>query len=153
MNTTLISPKASLLGCEVQEMSSGQATNLLALLMAEKSAITSLLKAFTADSDFAGEFQAQVFIKRLDLCGKTTLTEALALWVLSLCSSPAEIVMWAYTLVQMQKKTPGSRISLETWVNSFPDGVPTERALEASWDAQKSDDGGNTLDTLDPWTN
>lgn len=58
--------------------------------------------------------------------------------------NPGNAVMWAYTLVKNQIKT------VEQFAHSFPWGVPTRKAYDEVWDAQKSS-SGNLMDLPGTW--
>ena len=100
-----------------------------------------------ADTD-AGK----IFLHRLSLNSTVKLTEALALWLLSMCDRPGLVVAWAYTLARMQRLHVGEILNLSIWTKHFPIGVPTNQAMIDTWAAQKSDKGSNTLDTIEVWT-
>lgn len=89
------------------------------------------------DKQLASNFGYQVFIKRL-AWAKVPVHPCLRLFLVQLCTSPGECVMWAYTCAliydKLGRKGP---VTLQQWVDEFPMGVPTDKELEARWDAQK----------------
>ena len=62
-----------------------------------------------------------------------------------LCKTPAELVMWAYTLHRM-----GDDASLATLVHKFPLGFPTPESYRQLWEDQKQE-GCNALDKQETW--
>ena len=64
---------------------------------------------------------------------------------------PGMAVMWAFMLYVMWSEGGGSTLRLQDWAYYFPDGVPTESAMQEAWDYQKGHVHGlkedNLLDT------
>jgi hypothetical protein len=71
----------------------------------------------------------------------------------ALCKGrPGTMVMWVHALRSWQVRNDNVMITLHVLgMQLFPNGFPTENALEAAWDAQK-EDGGNMLDRCGPST-
>lgn len=72
--------------------------------------------------------------------------------VASICRSPGEAVMWAFTLNKIACET-GKPVDLAALVQRFPHGLPSEKAYSDTWDAQKEPGAplGNAIDRMDEW--
>lgn len=90
---------------------------------------------------------------RLEAEGGEATASALA-FLSGLCDGiPGRMVMWAYTLYRIHRKT-GETVSLKDVCDFFPEGFPTESEHQKAWDEQKGANRGlecgNILDTY-PW--
>ena len=60
---------------------------------------------------------------------------------------PGTMVMWVNALRSWQIRNNNQRIDMNVLgMQLFPNGFPTENALQAAWEAQKTEDGFNLLD-------
>ena len=69
--------------------------------------------------------------------------------------SVGDLVLWAYTILQIARKNKSNVVNLTDLINEFPMGIPTLAGKERIWRAQKrfQDDGSyNYYDTDDAWT-
>lgn len=85
-------------------------------------------------------FATQVFTKRLQAYNPKVLElidPKVIILVLSLCSSPGDCVMWAYTLVHLLSRRDWKPLMLDDWVDAFPMGVPDKEESHRIWDHQK----------------
>lgn len=86
-----------------------------------------------------------VFLERLIISGDgLKYSPAVVFWMNYISRNIAEIVMWAYTLVEETRKR-GEGITFRAFAEElFPFGFPTEKATSELWDEQK-DPSGKTL--------
>lgn len=68
-------------------------------------------------------------------------------WCSSLCKRPAEVTLWAYTLIK-EGRRQGTPIRISDWARMCPYGKPTEDRLKQVWNSQKAPGfpRGNRLD-------
>lgn len=83
---------------------------------------------------------------------KVEITFDAFLLVLSLCSSPGEVVMWSYTLHRLFEKTK-SLITIAVLANEWAYGFPTQETMKKFWDSQKCPGKrpDNLLDYASTW--
>ncbi len=81
----------------------------------------------------------------------TGIDVGLATFVVELSAGIAgNLVLWAWTLHQMQKQQPSKTLTIDDFLRVFPDGVPSNAAYSEAWHAQKLE-GDNILDQLQVW--
>ena len=103
--------------------------------------------------EIGGLVPARIFVGRLaEFAPNVKISEALAVLIVSLCKSPGECVMWAYTLFRMSQKRDRF-ITIQEWTEDFPDGIPTDDEMRRIWKLQKSSVPGqdNLLDRKETW--
>ena len=86
-------------------------------------------------------FPYQVMKKRLEVCKKHVnpkmdVNVAVQLFCSFICRSPADAVMWAYTLNEIAVDT-GKRVDMKVLAYRFPWGFPDEEEMHKAWDEQK----------------
>lgn len=148
-NNSVVYPK-SFLDCAVRPFNDEEGDNFITLCMGEQSIAN--VPVFNEHCKVGQTDVGKILLQRLSLNSEVTISEPLALWILSLCDRPGLIVMWAYTLVRMQQRNPGKILNMTVWTHHFPSGLPTNQAMIDAWNGQKSDMGGNLLDTREVWT-
>jgi hypothetical protein len=71
----------------------------------------------------------------------------------TISDSPGTIVMWLHALRSWQVRNGGRLVDMDLIsMQLFPMGFPTRDALQAAWEAQKMESGGNFLDTCNAET-
>ncbi len=108
------------------------------------------------DPEIKNTFMFRVFKNRLEayapdvICGNAPFV-----FLVCLCKTPAEAVMWAYTLKHMSILEHGEKITIKTLTKYFPTGFPKESTMHSCWDNQKGRangvDGDNLLDYPEYW--
>lgn len=89
----------------------------------------------------------QILSQRLKAFSPTTqYTEACAVFVASMCTTPGKAVLWAYTFHKMAR-LHNRPVDTDLLANCFPVGFPTEQSQRECWDAQK----GTGDDRVDNW--
>ena len=141
MTDTKLKP-ASLLGCELRPLTKDESLLMLRISIAKLEG--------DPDQVFADElgFQGKVLFARLNAHG-LKVDKQLILMLTVLAETPGDLVMWAWTLFNMQKN--GERLTLKDWADAFALGVPTKEAYHKVWDGQKDKDGRNLLDLPSTW--
>jgi len=97
-------------------------------------------------------FCFQVMSKRLQASGQKVQLPTM-LFLASLCQTPGDAVMWAYTLCDIAERLNVEFVGLHELTQMFPDGFPTDTARLACWDAQKDSNApiGNAMDDMTSW--
>lgn len=80
-------------------------------------------------------FAYKVFEARAKHFGLVT-TPGLAAFIVSMCKSPGEVVMWAVVLRRMQV-THGGPVTIDKLCSVFPFGFPSRQDMGNLWDQQK----------------
>ena len=135
---------------ELQAMTEDQSRNYLHLMMVEQ----------RSGLEFPGnDFQKEVesdfgfsLIKaRLEAVNiYDRVSKPLLLFITLLCDTPAELVLWAYTLTKIAEENPNGQIDFLLFSQYFPFGIPTKDGFSRLWDAQKGDGPhGNWLDRME----
>jgi hypothetical protein len=128
-----------------------QAEMLIAMGLTEPDILSNKPEAVEALQQVHEKMYSDIFLyavmwKRLEHVGvDNRISKVLAMWLTSTCATPADSVMWAYTLCLILKEDGACNIS--NFVARFPNGVPTEQARQRAWLAQKSQ-GSNWLDLM-----
>ena len=65
----------------------------------------------------------------------------------SISKTPGEAVMWAYTLYKLWLEI-GVPITMVELTNKFPQGFPSESAMEEIWNSQKGRSNGIDVDNM-----
>ena len=79
---------------------------------------------------------AKIFDRRMAVWG-VDFDPTLALFLVSCCRAPGQIVMWCYTTGLMGLEL-GHPASINDWTMAyFPHGLPTDEAYGLAWEAQK----------------
>lgn len=141
----------SLLGCEVRPMTEDESKVFLTLMMSEG---TDAITNFDEGLREKEVFPYMVLVKRLEaykkLSPKMEINTAVQILCGLLSDRPGTSVLWAYTLNEIFVKI-GKEVTIEDWINEFPDGVPTESAYEKAWNSQKNG-GANFIDDFSSWS-
>jgi hypothetical protein len=101
---------------------------------------------------FEDHLGAQVFLRRLEVTG-TEVSVPLTLFLLSMCKTPGDAVMWAYTVHAIAVTHGLDKVSTNELAEAFPMGFPTEESIEQAWGSQKKEGepAGNMVDNWDNW--
>lgn len=93
----------------------------------------------------------------IDMSYRQIATPAVMLFVASLCEAPYQSVLWAWTLLRMQRENKvtgrgllGGVTDIKTFALEFPHGIPGRDGYVRCWDSQKHE-GCNLLDRLSTW--
>jgi hypothetical protein len=142
---------------DVRQLSTDEMNVLVKLIFAEKNGRLKVISAKNPEwscPDITEARQIPILVGRLALYREPVLvSETLILFLGTLCKTPGECVLWAWTLANLysQRKTA---ITLERWCHAFPTGIPTDAAKRRIWRMQKSPIKGedNLLDKVETWS-
>lgn len=81
-------------------------------------------------------FALQVFEKRMKALDMVA-TPWLSVFITTLCSNPAEVVMWAFFMKIFSITSKSRLVSLQDLGLIFPQGLPTKEGMNWAWDLQK----------------
>jgi hypothetical protein len=145
---------------ELQELSDEQAKTIIALSIGQEDLkqplpADKLEDCLTKAGTIQMPFGMTVLVKRLQQTDAEYSPDAV-LFVTTLCRTPGDAVMWAYTLFQQAKKSGKNSVTLhDLCMGPFGYGFPTDAGKERIWDAQKDKDSplGNLLDNSKTWAN
>lgn len=106
------------------------------------------------DTGLESSMGYKIFDKRLEVAG-IEVTLPLAMFLVSLCDSPGNVVMWAYTVnvIRVARNIEGP-VTVSDFAEAFPMGIPTDEGLQKAWEEQKVNDGsmtGNLVDNFENW--
>lgn len=90
-------------------------------------------------SKLMDNFGYAVLYKRLEVVAgiANKVSTFVTLFLTTLCKSPGDAVMWAYTLDYIYVLENGQNIDMNVLTSYFPMGFPTEDARHKAWDEQK----------------
>jgi len=134
-----------LLGIDVRPMEEEEMKNLFIMMQIVGEHPDKIDEVFEENT---AQMAGQIAVKRLAYHA-TQYDKALLVFVLTLCESPGLVVLWCYTLHLMAAELGRAATINDFCTQFFPMGVPTEKALEAAWDAQKGTECDNRLDSCD----
>lgn len=162
-----------LIGVSVQRMSQKQATLFTQLTLGDlnRYGTSGSIEVATCEADwqqwdeYMGDkpkpFAYAVLESRLlaaaginNLPRPEVCTPSVMLFATTLCESPGDAVMWAFTIWRMRlaQMTP---VGIADLARAFPMGFPDRPGRNAAWDAQKIDSsavlGDNGLNVLQAW--
>lgn len=148
---------------QVGPMTESQSKLFVSLMFAEKAPENAALNSMTVDEllAFAKQegamdvFVFAVFAQRLKAAKIENVRYSYftVLFLASLCTTPGEAVLWAWSLFRATAKADKA-IKVYDLADSFPMGFPTEEAIHEAWDAQKGEPGSgidNRLDREEAW--
>lgn len=133
------------LGCAVRQLSDDEATTFLIC-------VTHDSMGDKVDENIVKTFPFQVLNKRL-IFTNAKVSDWTKAYVTSLCQSPADAVLWAFTLAHIYAKR-NEEVTMVMWADEFPMGVPTDAEYHRLWDMQKGKPGekiDNWLDDFGVW--
>lgn len=104
---------------------------MLGLLMADRDD-----KGDELAKSLGGESSYRIADKRLAAHGVVTTPVVCAL-IASLCSNPAQIVLWCFTVAVVQSEKKIACVTLDILLGAFMDGVPTTEEYNRLWEMQK----------------
>jgi len=141
------------LGCKTEPMDDDTSMLFLNLTVAEMAIKSGRKPDDTSEMDakLSDAFHYQVLKKRLEVF-KQHFSPTLDVGILPqifcalISKTPAEAVMWAFTLNEIFVKT-GQPVTIQSLVDEFPYGFPTAMEVERLWDAQKI-----KRDDKNPWS-
>ncbi len=102
----------------------------------------------------AAPFAIKVMAARLMLADEACrFAPSTVMFLTSLCSTPAQIVLWAHYLVRRTYELGGGVVDNHVLSSDFPMGFPTDEGMSAIWEAQKRAEApsSNALDMALPW--
>lgn len=115
---------------------------LIVLLMAKQSQIESM------ENDVCAVFLYRVIVKRVEALGLRVET-AVMLFIMFASSSPGDAVMFIHSLwLRAQEVGPEVEITLADFCKMYAEGFPDRASMAEAWDAQKTPDGYNLLDSM-----
>jgi hypothetical protein len=67
--------------------------------------------------------------------------------------SVGDLVLWAYTILQIARKNKSNVVNLTDLIEEFPMGIPTKAGKDRIWRSQKREDcpNHNYYDTAEAW--
>ena len=91
---------------------------------------------------------SRIMLGRLTTHADDVLPEARLAFLIDLVSggNPGNLMMWAWTLYCMSKRSGRKLVTLDDFAWTFPSGVPDSSAYSEVWAEQKTCGGGNALD-------
>jgi hypothetical protein len=110
------------------------------------------LSVFSRNGDLKPE-AVLLDAKQNELAGCPDIDPFAILWCSSLARQPGDAVVWAYTLWLLWRRT-GERVTIDTLIEAFPNGIPTEDERKRVWDSQKQHGSNypqNYMDDLERW--
>jgi len=115
---------------------------LMVLLMAKPAQIESM------ENDVCAVFLYRVIAKRVEVLGIRVET-AVMIFIMFASSSPADAVMFIHSLWMRARETdPTVEITLADFCKMYAEGFPNGAAKLEAWNAQKTPEGINLLDTM-----
>lgn len=126
---------------EVEEMPKDLMRVFAGMVLAEAKKVAIPLNLIEHD------FLAQVINKRADFIN-LKLSDYLKIFLATLIKSPGESTMFLYYLKAKQLEQDNKEFSMTEITKIFPEGFPTEAALEKLWHEQKMEDHKNMLDMV-----
>lgn len=92
----------------------------------------------TLTASLASVFPYQVIMKRFECLGIADKFSVSSLaFIICLCDTVGDAVMWAYTLNYIRVADNLSKVTINDVVARFPWGFPTKEERKVIWDAQK----------------
>lgn len=114
---------------------------LLVLLMAKPAQIDSM------ENDVSAAFLYRVIAKRVEALGLRVETSVM-IFIMFASSGPGDAVMFIHSLWVRAQENPEVEITLEDFCKMYAEGFPNKASMSEAWEAQKSSDGHNLLDTM-----
>lgn len=122
---------------------------LLAQLLVGTETINKTLGSYSSTDNPELPFLTRILIKRLVITGNEEKIADMStiLFISSLCKTPGDAVLWAWTLWQLYLKL-NTTVTLKIVYEEFPMGFPTEEAGHEIWDNQKGYTHGIEVDNI-----
>jgi len=108
---------------------------------------------FKIPSDVDPGFGYKVMKARLDAVN-ITVYQPLMVFLVDLCESPADVVLYAHSLHYIAVSKNKTHINIDDVCFAYANGFPNADQKQLAWDAQKSKDReypGNLIDNFDNW--
>lgn len=116
--------------------------------------VTPFREAIKEQPEIGKNFAVQLFTKRADAYKMDCTIHAL-FFILEMCETPAQIVMWMCTFYRIQQLEKVSIVTTSHIAKFFPVGLPSEDSMRELWDSQKCSHEeaplGNKMDDFNNW--